>query len=93
MCVVTFLEMSETHLHHVDMIFIFTTTSFVYRFTSQMCSESRLVTTRREMGHANFATLQSSWNHCQEVHVRAPRKVRPLCAHKVSLGKRHASME
>ncbi len=22
MCVVTFLEMSETHLHHVDMIFI-----------------------------------------------------------------------
>ncbi len=69
MCVVTFLEMSETHLHHVDMIFI-CYNNFISMFASQMRSESRLVTTRREMGHANFATLQSSWNHCQEVHVR-----------------------
>lgn len=46
--------------------------NLIYRFASQMRSESRLVTTRREMGHANFATMQSSRNHYQEVHVRAP---------------------
>ncbi len=70
MCYVTFLEMSETHLHHDEQVVYFFFYSFVYRFASQMRSESRLVTTRREMGHANFATMQSSWNHCQEVHVR-----------------------